>query len=113
MFAPSRPEKSPGLTDYPACDEQVQQLAREIWGDEPAPAEVTERRLGQGRVIWGGAAVTETVGRVRRAAATGRGQVDLAQGGQAGRRGSAGDAVLPARRDSWTTTAASKRRGWC
>lgn len=54
VFAPSRPGKSPGLTDYPACDEQVRQVAREIWGDEPAPADVTERRLGQGRVIWGG-----------------------------------------------------------
>jgi hypothetical protein len=54
VFAPSRPEKSPGLTGYPACDEQVQQLTRDIWGDEPAPAELTERRMGQGRVIWGG-----------------------------------------------------------
>ncbi|OHB65795.1 MAG: hypothetical protein A2V70_04145 [Planctomycetes bacterium RBG_13_63_9] len=54
MFAPSRPEKSPGLTDYPACDEQVRQVAHEIWGGEPAPAELTERRLGRGRVIWGG-----------------------------------------------------------
>ncbi|MDR1879984.1 MAG: glycosyl hydrolase, partial [Tannerellaceae bacterium] len=26
------PEKSPSLSDYPACDSQVQQLAEELWG---------------------------------------------------------------------------------
>lgn len=54
VFAPSRAEKSPGLSNYPACDAQVRQLAGEIWGDGPAPAELTERRLGRGRLIWGG-----------------------------------------------------------
>ena len=54
VFAPTRPEKSPGLTDYPACDQQVQQLAQVMWGDGPAPTELTERRVGAGRVIWGG-----------------------------------------------------------
>jgi len=54
VFAPTRPAKAPGLTDYPACDQQVRQLAGEIWGDEPPPAEIRERRLGQGRLIWGG-----------------------------------------------------------
>jgi len=26
-----RPNRAPGLTDYPACDEQVRQLAQELW----------------------------------------------------------------------------------
>lgn len=54
VFAPTRPDKAPGLTDYPACDQQVQQLAQAIWGDGSAPAQLAERQLGRGRVVWGG-----------------------------------------------------------
>ena len=28
-----RPVKSPSLSDYPQCDEEVKQLADELWGD--------------------------------------------------------------------------------
>ena len=62
VFAPTRPAKAPGLTDYPACDGQVRQLAGEIWGDGPAPAAVSERPLGQGRLIWGGALSPQPLG---------------------------------------------------
>jgi hypothetical protein len=48
------PVKSPSLEGFPECDVEVQALAREIWGSDPAPSSVTERRYGQGRVIWGG-----------------------------------------------------------
>lgn len=41
------PRKSPSLSDYPQCDEEVQTLAREIWGDNPN----RERPLGKGRVF--------------------------------------------------------------
>jgi hypothetical protein len=47
------PLKSPSLRDYPKCDEEVKALARELWGDGQAPAELTERPFGKGRVIWG------------------------------------------------------------
>jgi hypothetical protein len=48
------PLKSPSLNDYPACDEQVKTLAGELWGSGEPPLEVTERSVGQGRVVWGG-----------------------------------------------------------
>ena len=54
VVAPSRPQKSPGLSDYPACDEQVKTLAADLWGAGAAPAEVTERHVGKGRIVWGG-----------------------------------------------------------
>jgi hypothetical protein len=47
-----RPLKSPSLTDYPNCDEQVKQLADEVWGDCDGKS-VKEHHLGQGRVVWG------------------------------------------------------------
>jgi hypothetical protein len=47
-----RPLKSPSLTDYPQCDEEVKRLADETWGDCDGKT-VTEHRLGQGRVVWG------------------------------------------------------------
>ena len=50
----SPPVKSPSLENFPQCDVEVQSLAKEIWGGDPAPATIRERRLGKGRVIWGG-----------------------------------------------------------
>jgi hypothetical protein len=46
------PSRSPSLEDFPKCDEEVRQLAREIWGDTPAGPS-GEHRLGQGRIVWG------------------------------------------------------------
>ena len=40
--------KSPSLSDYPKCDEEVQRLAAELWGHRDRPA---ERKVGKGRVI--------------------------------------------------------------
>jgi hypothetical protein len=47
-----RPEKSPSLADYPHCDEQVQKLAAELWGDCDGQT-VKERPFGKGRIVWG------------------------------------------------------------
>jgi hypothetical protein len=47
------PEKSPSLSDYPACDSQVQQLAEELWGGTDAPETLSTRPYGKGRIIWG------------------------------------------------------------
>lgn len=47
-----RPQKAPGLTDYPACDGALKRLADELWGDCDGRT-VKERRLGRGRVVWG------------------------------------------------------------
>ncbi len=54
VIAPSRPQKAPGLTDYPQSDEEVKNLAARLWGTGPAPAQVTEHRVGKGCVVWGG-----------------------------------------------------------
>jgi len=47
-----RPLKSPSLTDYPTCDDEVKKLADEVWGNCDGRS-VKEHRLGQGRVVWG------------------------------------------------------------
>jgi len=45
-----RPRKSPSLTDYPRCDEEVARLAEQLWGPaESWPTSV--RKVGQGRIV--------------------------------------------------------------
>jgi hypothetical protein len=51
----SRPSKSPSLSDYPKCDGEVQKLAEQIWGSGEAPAQLTGREVGRGRVFWSAA----------------------------------------------------------
>jgi hypothetical protein len=48
-----RPEKSPSLSGYPACDQEIAGVAAELWGSGPPPEELTERPIGKGRIIWG------------------------------------------------------------
>ncbi|NLP09771.1 glycosyl hydrolase [bacterium] len=43
------PKRSPSLTGYPECDQQVLRLVKELWGSEATSG---ERRLGKGRLIW-------------------------------------------------------------
>jgi hypothetical protein len=45
------PRRAPGLSNWPRCDEDVRALALELWGANPG--EVGERKVGEGRVIWG------------------------------------------------------------
>jgi len=47
-----KPTRSNGLTDHPARDRQVKQLADALWGDCDGQS-VREHRYGKGRVIWG------------------------------------------------------------
>jgi hypothetical protein len=51
----SRPSKSPSLKNYPQCDHEVKQLTDELWGLGSAPAELTERKIGKGRLFWSAA----------------------------------------------------------
>ncbi len=46
-----RPLSTPGLSGYPACDQEVARIAEELWGP-PAQAPV-DRRVGKGRVLSG------------------------------------------------------------
>jgi hypothetical protein len=45
------PQRAPGLSNWPACDEEVRTLAWELWG--PHPGAVGETAVGKGRVLWG------------------------------------------------------------
>ena len=58
----SPPVKSPGLTNYPACDEQIKQLSQTIWGKLDMPADLTEHVYGKGKVIWGAGTSTRSDG---------------------------------------------------
>ena len=50
------PSQSPSLAGYPACDEEVMGLSREIWGETTLAAQSggapRERSVGRGRVLW-------------------------------------------------------------
>jgi hypothetical protein len=48
------PVKSPSLSGYPKCDEEVKALAAELWGAGDAPERITERPFGKGKLLWGG-----------------------------------------------------------
>jgi hypothetical protein len=45
------PEREPGLRNYPAGDAEVAAAAQRLWGSDRQPA--GERKVGEGRVIWG------------------------------------------------------------
>jgi hypothetical protein len=45
-----RPARAPGLTNYPACDREVGELAAQLWADTDRPE---RRRLGKGSVVSG------------------------------------------------------------
>jgi hypothetical protein len=48
------PLQSPSLTGYPTCDQEIQSIAKLIWGDLKSPAVQTSHPYGKGRIIWGG-----------------------------------------------------------
>jgi hypothetical protein len=50
LYAP-KPKSSPSLKNYPQCDDEVKQLADEIWGI--SLGENIENTLGKGKVFWG------------------------------------------------------------
>ncbi len=47
-----RPEHSPSLDDYPACDRQVKKLANTLWGNCDGTS-VQEHNYGKGRIVLG------------------------------------------------------------
>lgn len=50
----SAPERSPSLSDFPRCDNEVADDAMNIWGGRTVPQNVTCREFGKGRIYWGG-----------------------------------------------------------
>jgi hypothetical protein len=47
-----RPVKSPSLVGYPKCDEEIQTIANELWGDTDGISR-TKHKFGKGLVVWG------------------------------------------------------------
>lgn len=47
-----KPTRSPGLTGYPSADEELEQIAGDIWGDLDGVSRTT-RAYGKGKVVWG------------------------------------------------------------
>ena len=47
------PIKAPGLSNYPECDQKVQAVATQLWGNYNVPGKQAERHLGKGKLIWG------------------------------------------------------------
>jgi len=47
-----KPQRTPGLTGYPASEKELQRIADKLWGTKNGPA-VMQRSYGQGRVICG------------------------------------------------------------
>ncbi|MBN2092916.1 glycosyl hydrolase [candidate division KSB1 bacterium] len=46
--------KSPSLTNYPDCDQEILESAALLWGRLEATEKLTERHVGKGRLFWGG-----------------------------------------------------------
>ncbi|MGA2497014.1 MAG: glycosyl hydrolase [Tepidisphaeraceae bacterium] len=57
-----RPLKSPSLTGYPKCDDEVKQLAGELWGDGELPDAVVSSQHGEGQVVTSKAFIEITTG---------------------------------------------------
>jgi len=58
------PLQSPSLSDYPACDAEVQRLAKELWGDAADKGfvlsdAVSERAYGKGKIIFSSSLETD------------------------------------------------------
>ena len=47
----SRPIQTPGLTNFPACDKELQQMADALWGKDQA--KTGDQKIGKGRLLWG------------------------------------------------------------
>jgi hypothetical protein len=48
------PVKSPSLTNFPNCDDQVKGLAHKLWGALDKPDEKSQQKYGKGTIYWGG-----------------------------------------------------------
>ncbi len=49
------PRKSPSLVNYPECDKGITSKSLSMWGLITTPAQISERKLGKGKIYWGGA----------------------------------------------------------
>ena len=52
LVVSARPDRTPGLASYPACDDELRGIAADMWGDLDGSV-VSERKFGKGRIFWG------------------------------------------------------------
>ncbi len=45
---------SPGLANYPACDQEVKSISDKMWGSSEIPGQESEIAYGKGTILWGG-----------------------------------------------------------
>ena len=50
----SPPQKSPSLSNYPECDDEVKSLSEKLWGSLTAPHKISSVKYGKGMIYWGG-----------------------------------------------------------
>lgn len=48
----SKPDRDPGLNNYPECDEEVKKTATYLWGEQESNG-LTEKKVGKGQIING------------------------------------------------------------
>jgi hypothetical protein len=59
-----RPTSAPGLSGYPACDQEIARIAEELWGPATAAtAAAIDRKVGKGRV-FSNLAVSDVLARI-------------------------------------------------
>lgn len=52
------PIKSPGLSGYPSCDDEVKKIADALWGGVAVPEQQITHAYGKGKLVWGGELTT-------------------------------------------------------
>jgi hypothetical protein len=56
------PVKSPSLSGFPACDDQVAIMAIELWGSNEIPDDLKLHKYGKGKIWWGKSIVNKHKG---------------------------------------------------
>jgi hypothetical protein len=61
IICQDKPEKSPGLTNYPKCDEDVRRAVARLWGNCNGTT-ILQNKVGRGRLVWMNNIYTEREG---------------------------------------------------
>jgi hypothetical protein len=56
------PVKSPSLSGYPGCDEEITAMAKELWGSNKLPDGLLQRSFGNGIIWWGKSLLNKHLG---------------------------------------------------
>ncbi|HBE43685.1 MAG TPA: glycosyl hydrolase, partial [Bacteroidales bacterium] len=62
VIAGNPPVRSPSLSGFPDCDEQVAAMAKELWGNNKIPTGILLHNFGKGKIWWGKGLVNKNKG---------------------------------------------------